>query len=965
MEGLTGAYDKFANLPLDHFRQAPTNDPLHDEHVWIETLLTEFRQLQRENRRWDIHGERINTDEIIQTCSREELARLVQALIIRLIGYDAALEAFRRTARDPVNPHNDPGWKELWGERRLLFDAISPFLRRKLPLSPETRVLMLEWVGRATAGVGDYFHPLTSVVAAAESLVSEFGPTPEITGWIEQVRINLEKTHASAHRKLITQLQEITGAAPELPLEPGEAWADAARAQVQAQPSAQQTAWAELLTHCRDAKGSSPNPKWQKAAKTLVERVGVEDFRARMAEWFPLTAKARNLRSLSDSVWAARCMRAHLDDRWEALSQNLKASQHHRIWQSIRDWTDSAEASGDVWGWFRNFRDQPAVKAAYDGTPPDVDIPPAAPANDAPEDKLLIEPHMDILRGLAWACGLFPSPELARALTALALSAFRKVPGKGPRAVRVGTACLAALGTMGGLDAVGQLAVLKVKVKFGTAQKQIEKALESVAERAGVPKEELEEMSVPSYGLTDVGVGREELGEHAAELRVQGTHEVALVLLGPDGKERKSLPAPVKEQFKEELKELSAAKKDIEKLLPALVERIDALFLAQKSWPLEAWLERYLQHPLMGVVTRRLIWNFTTRGHATAGIWHDGKIVQRDGAPVELDPAETRVSLWHPLDQSPEVVLAWRVFLEDRQIRQPFKQAHREVYLLTPAEENTRMYSNRFAAHLLRQHQFNALCAARGWKNKLRLMVDDSYAAPCRELPQWGLRAEFWVESAGDNYGTDTNESGVFLHVATDQVRFYPIDAAAQYAHAGGGGYSSRNADHPLPLAEVPPLVFSEIMRDVDLFVGVASVGNDPTWRDGRSAEQHGAWQRHAFGDLSATAKTRREVLQRLVPRLKIAAQCSFEDKFLIVAGKLRKYKIHLGSGNILMSPNDQYLCIVASRGKADTGKLFLPFEGDSILSVVISKALLLAADDKITDPSITQQIGKKETRAT
>ena len=26
--------------------------------------------------------------------------------------------------------------------------------------------------------------------------------------------------------------------------------------------------------------------------------------------------------------------------------------------------------------------------------------------------------------------------------------------------------------------------------------------------------------------------------------------------------------------------------------------------------------------------------------------------------------------------------------------------------------------------------------------------------------------------------------------------------------------------------------MFSEIMRDVDLFVGVASIGNDPTWAD-------------------------------------------------------------------------------------------------------------------------------------
>jgi hypothetical protein len=93
------------------------------------------------------------------------------------------------------------------------------------------------------------------------------------------------------------------------------------------------------------------------------------------------------------------------------------------------------------------------------------------------------------------------------------------------------------------------------------------------------------------------------------------------------------------------------------------------------------------------------------------------------------------------------------------------KLAHREVYLLTPAEELTRSYSNRFAAHILKQHQLHALCAARGWKNKLRWMVDDEYPPASRPLPQWGLRAEFWIEGAGDNYGTDTNESGAYRQI--------------------------------------------------------------------------------------------------------------------------------------------------------------------------------------------------------
>lgn len=55
--------------------------------------------------------------------------------------------------------------------------------------------------------------------------------------------------------------------------------------------------------------------------------------------------------------------------------------------------------------------------------------------------------------------------------------------------------------------------------------------------------------------------------------------------------------------------------------------------------------------------------------------------------------------------------------------------------LLTDAERRTGTYSNRFAAHVLRQHQFSNLCAARGWKNRLRLMVDDAFPPAARELP--------------------------------------------------------------------------------------------------------------------------------------------------------------------------------------------------------------------------------------
>ena len=40
--------------------------------------------------------------------------------------------------------------------------------------------------------------------------------------------------------------------------------------------------------------------------------------------------------------------------------------------------------------------------------------------------------------------------------------------------------------------------------------------------------------------------------------------------------------------------------------------------------------------------------------------------------------------------------------------------------------------------------------------------------------------------------------------------------------------------------------------------------------------------------------------------------------------------------------------------------KLFLPFEGDSTLALILSKAFLLADDTKIPDTTITSQIRRR-----
>ncbi len=744
-------------------------------------------------------------------------------------------------------------------------------------------------------------------------LAEEFSETKKVTeGLRAQARrlARLMKWARNGKEKgLRERLEALGGDATFGCIQPGEAWSDRALADLKTGKEAAQARWVELVTFCQKAPGSSPSSKWSKLAAAALKKLGFAEFKRRVLAWFPLMDKPRT--------------------------------------QEITDWS-------------REYQPDP--------------------------NQLIIEPHADILKGLVWCCALREDKELARALTALALSAYRKVPKIGPRAVKIGNACVYALGAMPGMEGVGQLALLKVRVKFGTAQKMIKKALEATAQRVGLPREELEEMSVPAYGLAEVGRCTEVMGEFTAQLTVTGGG-TELVWLKSDGKVQKSIPASVKAEHAEELEELQGAAKDIQRMLPAQRERIDTLFLQQKSWPLAVWRERYLDHPLVGVIARRLLWEFTTGQETTTGIWFDParssgresapsssgedqsqltlaatKIVDLDLRPIAHLGTETTVRLWHPIGKDTDEVLAWRAWLDEQQIQQPFKQAHREVYLLTDAERQTRTYSNRYAAHVLRQHQFNALCAARGWKNKLRLLVDAEFPPATLYLPKWNLRAEFWVEGAGDNYGTDTNDTGTFLYLTTDQVRFYRIDAAQVTGGGFSGPYAPRHGEEsaePLPLEEIPPLVFSEVMRDLDLFVGVASVGNDPNWADGGPEGRYrDYWQSYSFGDLSATAKTRREVLARLLPRLKIAAQCSLADKFFVVRGSLRTYKIHLGSGNILMEPNDQYLCIVP-RQSAEAGKdrVFLPFEGDTTLSVILSKAFLLAEDAKIKDPTIVSQI--------
>jgi hypothetical protein len=552
-----------------------------------------------------------------------------------------------------------------------------------------------------------------------------------------------------------------------------------------------------------------------------------------------------------------------------------------------------------------------------------------------PTAVYLKDVNHSLLKGLIWCSGKVNDVGLQDALDEYGQWAYKKIPNRGAVSVKTGNACLYSFSILPFQDGISKLTKFRMKIKYPSIQKQIDKYINQVARANGYTRETIEDISVPSFGLDANGKLIQTFGNCTAEIEIKSVDEVN-INWEKDGKKQSSVPAQVKTDFATELATLKKQVKEIQALLPVHRDRIEQFYLKNRSWKYVDWSANFIEHPLMALVAKNLIWHFTDGNQKTEGIFLDRKFVDADSKPIDWLTKDVTVQLWHPIGFEADYVLKWRNFLRTKEIVQPFKQAFREVYIVTDAELNTRSYSNRFAAHILRQHQFAALCKQRGWRYTLQGGWD-SHNSPVLQIPEGDIAVEFYVDAA---WNESMNDMGIYNYVTTDQVRF-------------------SRAQEPLNMDEVPAMVFTEVMRDVDLFVGVTSIGNDPSWQDSGNQQLNQYWRNYSFGDLSESAKMREEVLKNLVPRMKIADHCSFDGKYLIVNGKRRKYKIHLGSGNILMSPNDQYLCIVPGGRNAKDNKVFLPFEGDNLLSIILSKALLLADDDKITDPTILSQLNR------
>jgi hypothetical protein len=551
-------------------------------------------------------------------------------------------------------------------------------------------------------------------------------------------------------------------------------------------------------------------------------------------------------------------------------------------------------------------------------------------------------------KGAVWCLALSHQPEMAVAIGDFALACLRKIPMLGAVSQKVGFSSVQALGAMECSEAVSQLTRLRAKVKYSVAQRLIEKCLNGAAERSGLTVEELEDFAVPSYSLDADGKTELTIGDAKAIVSLSEDGHVAVIWRNADDKFVKSVPSHIKKAFGKEVKSVSSLAKELEQAYYAQRYRLESSFVNLSTMSLGHWRQFLIDHPLLGFLGRRLIWVFCNeRGWEQSGLYCKGQFCGPSGEGLDLSPA-TKVHLWHPLSTEASEVQQWRERIFASAVRQPFRQAFREFYQITDDERETKMHSNRFAGILMRQHQFSSLCRARGWKYRLMGADFDGFNVPTKLLASWKMHAEFYVDLPSDRKPAllesalgEKSGYGINLFLGSDQVRFY-------------------RDRREIAIEEVPAIVYSEIMRDVELFTSVSAVGQDETWADQGDRGIGVVASRMDINELSAMLALRIEILSRVLPLTPIAEHCKIEKTWLVVRGHLGTYRIEALLGGVLRMTDSGVRQLKIPQKLLDGVSIdfsAFPIDLDHRTEMILRKAFVLANDWKIDSPDLIRQL--------
>ncbi len=370
-----------------------------------------------------------------------------------------------------------------------------------------------------------------------------------------------------------------------------------------------------------------------------------------------------------------------------------------------------------------------------------------------------------------------------------------------------------------------------------------------------------------------------------------------------DGKELKAIPAKLKKE--PAISELGNHRKVMREqwtrsrkgLEEAMIRGDEFLFSEMKN---------LFEHPIISKHLEKLVFNSNEN---QIGFFVEQTLVSAQGELIALNENATfRIAHCFDLHKN-NVWTDFQSYCFDNQLKQPFKQIFRELYVPTPDELKEKSISRRYAGHQVQPKQTLALLKTRGWKvdyeeGLQKVFHKDGYQVKLYAMADWFSPAE--IESP-----------------TLETIEFHSLKDYKNIA-----------------FEDINPRIFSEVMRDIDLVVSVAHVGGvDP--------------------EASHSSIEMRSVLIRETMRLFKVNNVKIKENHAIIKGILAVYSVHLGSAVVHQMPG-KYLSILPVHSQ-HRGRLFLPFADDDPKSAeVISKVLLLSKDNEIQDPTVLRQIDRK-----
>lgn len=369
-----------------------------------------------------------------------------------------------------------------------------------------------------------------------------------------------------------------------------------------------------------------------------------------------------------------------------------------------------------------------------------------------------------------------------------------------------------------------------------------------------------------------------------------------------NGKRQKTLPKSLNKnayvlELKATIKELKEQQRRARESMERAMTESTAFGTAE--------LLKISENPVLSPLLFKLVW---TDGEHHGFLRNEKGTLKLQGVNKdELTLTEGALRIAHPHDL--RITGEWPAYMREvyeRKLKQPFKQVFREYYPLTEEERSEKTISRRYAGHQVQPQKTVALLKGKGWT------VDY----------EEGLQKVFYKE-----------DLIVRMYALADW--FSPADIEAPTLETVE--FFDRRTGKNVALSEVPPILFSEVMRDLDLVVSVAHVGGvDPE-------ASH------------STVEMRIAIAAELLRILKVQ-NVEIIGSHAKIRGTLSNYSVHMGSG-VVHGEAVGMIAILPVHSQA-RGRIFLPFaDDDPKTAEVMSKILMLADDKKIKDPSILRQI--------